>query len=286
MTYQRKEQIGGCTLYLGDCLEVLPTLGKVDAVVTDPPYGIADEPIQGQGRTGKRVGKVNDWHPPSDWDKALNPAWGGVCDAAPLVVWFGQWRRRAEVEAFIRWPLRAEIVWAKDCHVGPPSPVAPRDERLWIFAEHGVKGATFETSVWDQPIIPTWGFKHHKNEKPVALMSRLVQWLNPQTILDPFMGSGTTGVACAKLGRRFIGIEIEPRYFDIACKRIEEAYRQPDMFVEAPAKAEQLALDDYDSVDDSKRSYEEAISEIRRRKLLAGEVEPVNDEERRMVGEA
>ena len=64
-----------------------------------------------------------------------------------------------------------------------------------------------------------------------------------QTILDPFMGSGTTGVACAKLGRKFIGIELKPKYFDIACERIEAAYKQPDLFVEPPAKAVQVGLD-------------------------------------------
>ena len=61
-------------------------------------------------------------------------------------------------------------------------------------------------------------------------------------VLDPFMGSGTTGVACVKLGRKFIGIELEPKYFDIACRRIEDAYKQPDMFIERPKKAEQMTL--------------------------------------------
>ncbi len=61
-------------------------------------------------------------------------------------------------------------------------------------------------------------------------------------ILDPFMGSGTTGVACAKLGRKFIGIEIEPKYFDIACERIRKAYDQPDMFIERPKPPKQEAL--------------------------------------------
>ena len=288
----RVERIGDATLYLGDCLEILPTLPKhcskgrchspvacegfgycrelnfgpygpyegepteltvkqwraewarvADAVITDPPYGIADAPIQGQGRTGKRVGAVNDWHPESWWDKEINAAWGGaVSSVAPVVAWFGQWRKREVVAGIVPLPLRAEIVWAKDCHVGPPSPVAPRDERIWIFSANGIKGATFETSVWDVPIIPTWVHKHHKNEKPVALMSRLVNWLNPASVLDPFMGSGTTGVACAQLGRKFIGIEIEPKYFDIACRRIEDAYRQKPLFQPEPVKAEQGAL--------------------------------------------
>jgi DNA modification methylase len=229
-------QIGDATLILGDCLEVMETLGKVDAVVTDPPYGISDSPIMGQGRTGKRTGSANDWHPESDWDKALNPAWGAVCDLADIIAWFGQWRKREEVAGFMRHPLRTEIVWAKNCHMGPPSPVAPRDERIWVFGADGIKPATFETSVWDDPVIPTWSFKHHKNEKPVALMARLIKWTGAQTILDPFMGSGTTGVAALQLGRKFIGIELDPDYFAIACKRIEEAHKQPRLFPETKQK--------------------------------------------------
>ena len=82
--------------------------------------------------------------------------------------------------------------------------------------------------------------KEHPTQKPVAVMKWCLGFLpKAQTILDPFMGSGTTGVACAKLGRKFIGIEIEPKYFDIACRRIEEAYKQPDMFIELPARAKQ-----------------------------------------------
>ncbi|UCH54430.1 MAG: site-specific DNA-methyltransferase [Pseudomonadota bacterium] len=79
------------------------------------------------------------------------------------------------------------------------------------------------------------GSNAHPTQKPVEVMKQLIpDWA--ETILDPFMGSGTTGVACAKLGRKFIGIEIEPKYFDIACKRIEQAYAQPDMFIrQAPA---------------------------------------------------
>lgn len=142
-------------------------------------------------------------------------------------------------------PIRAEIVWAKDCHVGPPSPVAPRDERIWIFAACGLKPRTFETSVWDVPIIPTWAHKHHKNEKPVALMKRLVAWLRPESVIDPFMGSGTTGVACAQLGIPFTGIEIDKAHFEIACARIEAAQAQPDMFIEPAPKAEQGSLLDH-----------------------------------------
>jgi hypothetical protein len=78
--------------------------------------------------------------------------------------------------------------------------------------------------------------------KPDELLYRLVDWIDAEETLDPFMGSGTTGVACAKMGRKFIGIELEPKYFDIACKRIEDAYAQPDMFIAPPAKAVQETL--------------------------------------------
>ena len=88
------------------------------------------------------------------------------------------------------------------------------------------------------------GERHlHPTQKPVELMLWCLEFFqHSNTILDPFMGSGTTGVACARLGRRFIGIEIEPKYFDIACKRIEQAYRQPDLFIERPAKPVQEAM--------------------------------------------
>ena len=237
----RTEQLAdGVTCILGDCREVLPTLGRVDAVVTDPPYGIEDAAFDFGQRSANRRGGNNVWHPESWWDKELDLRWMTLCaGAAEMVAWFGHWRKREQVEQGIALPLRAEIIWAKDCHVGPPCPVAMRDERIWLFSKAGIKGATFETSVWDCPIIPTWSFKHHKNEKPVALMQRLIRFLGHKTILDPFMGSGTTGVAAVKLGRRFVGIEIEPKYFDIACRRISEALKQPDMFIERPAAPKQ-----------------------------------------------
>jgi site-specific DNA-methyltransferase (adenine-specific) len=227
----RTERIGNATLHLADCLEVLPTLGCVDAVVTDPPYGIADAPQKGGVRKGKRVGGDNVWSAESWWDKEIKAEWcAAACGAAPLVAWFGQWRKREQVERAMPFPLRAEIVWAKDCHAGPPCPVAPRDERIWIFSERGVKGATFETSVWDQAVIPTWSQKEHKNEKPVALMRRLIAWTGAKSVIDPFMGSGTTGVACMDLRIPFVGIEIDPAHFDVACRRIEDAQRQSRMF--------------------------------------------------------
>jgi len=246
VTY-REECIGGQRLILGDCLEVLPTLeaGSVDAVVTDPPYGIGDAPCNTPNRRGKRIGSVNDWHPPSDWDKFINPMWCSTCcEAAPVVAWFGHWSKRPEVEAAMSYPIRAEIVWAKNCHTGAPCPLAMRDERIWLFSACGIIGTRFETSVWDEPIIPTWAHREHRNEKPLRLMSRLVSWLTAGTIIDPFLGSGTTLVAAELLGRRGIGIEIDPGYFDIACRRVEQAAAQPRLFQpDAQGAPEQYTLE-------------------------------------------
>ena len=232
MSYERKEHIGDATLYLGDCMDILPTLDKVDAVVTDPPYGISDKPMAlGAGRGGSRQGGDGDYFPAAEWDKEFpGDKLAACCAVSPIVAWFGQWRKRLEAESAARHPIRCEIVWAKDCHAGPPCPVAMRDERIWVFSEAGISDRPFETSVWDQPIIPTWERKSHKNEKPVRLMERLVRWVDDGAILDPFMGSGSTGVACVNLGRKFIGIEKEPKYFDIACERIDRAYAQGRLF--------------------------------------------------------
>jgi site-specific DNA-methyltransferase (adenine-specific) len=225
---------GGIQIFLGDCREVLPTLGRQDAVITDPPFGMRDKPLEvgaeaasrrRQGLNGARGGAVNTWHAESDWDKALDPAWAPAClAAAPVLAWFGHWRSRADIEGHLGMSARAEIVWAKDMHCGPPCPVARQDERIWLFSESGIVCKRFDTTVWSEPVIPTWAKKLHKNEKPIALMRRLVALLlvPGECLIDPFMGSGTTLRAAKDLGVRAIGIEIEERYAEIAAKRLAQ----------------------------------------------------------------
>lgn len=214
----------GIAIYQGDCRDVMPTLPRVDLVLTDPPYGIQDRAFQTVApRVGKRTATSNTWHPDSDWDAFIDVAWCELaCLAAPTVAWFGHWRKRESVEAGMAYPLRAEIIWAKDCHVGPPCPLAMRDERIWVFSAQSVQGRTFETSVWNEPMIPTWEYKHHKNQKPEGLIKRLLRWLPDGVVLDPFMGSGTTLRAAKDLGRKAIGIEIEERYCEIAANRLRQ----------------------------------------------------------------
>ena len=224
----RCEQIGDATLYLGDCLEILPTLGKVDAVVTDPPYGISFK------------------YASHDDDPESYPSFMRMAVSAALSVcagphfWFqgmpqaGNWhrwfpegfRQMAACKTFVQM-RKGHIQWAHDPIIFWEG-TGGVDETLrdWIVA-----GPEFQ-----------FGKINHPCPRPLRHMTILVGALSG-VILDPFMGSGTTGVACAKMGRKFIGIEIEPKYFDIACKRIEEAYRQPDFFVTAPPPADQTKLD-------------------------------------------
>lgn len=202
VSYKRKEVIGDCTLYLGDCLEVMPLVGDVDAVVTDPPY--------------------------PDWLAEKYHYFDGILDviskidARQLVFW--------STKCDFPLDYTARHVWDKKTGCG--------SEYEFIYERNGQKNfkvlrnylinsdvaASFTGDIWTG----------HKSQKPLHLMVKCIEMLSgdAQTILDPFMGSGTTLVACAKMGRKGIGIELDEDYFDIACKRVEEAYKQPDLFIE------------------------------------------------------
>ena len=216
----RIEHIGDATLYLGDCLDILPTLGKVDAVVTDPPYGIAEK-WKGGFSTKHGWGKAKD-------ESVIRNEW----DGRPL---------DRDALRIVLAAAREHIIWGGNYFELPPS----RCWLVWNKPERGFTLAEAELAwtnrdnvvrVFDCPRSEP--DREHPTQKPVALMSWCVQKTSG-VVLDPFMGSGTTGVACAKLGRKFIGIEIHEPYFDIACRRIEEAYRQPNLFAEPRPKATQ-----------------------------------------------
>lgn len=200
-----KVEIGPATLYRGDCLEILPTLGKVDAVVTDPPYGIsANKMTLGKGK--------KDFDRGGDWDKA-RPDVSWVPGAAPLwCIWGGNYF--ADVL-----PVTNDIlVWHK-----------LNDGRSFSECEFAWTNSGKQARIKSHH----WGGeeKQHPTQKPIQVMSWCIGFFSEaQSILDPFMGSGTTGVACMNLGRKFIGIEIEQKYFDIACERIEAAQAQGRLF--------------------------------------------------------
>jgi DNA modification methylase len=214
---KREEIIGDCRLILGDCLEVLPTLGKVDAVVTDPPYGILD--ITGDAVKGRAKPKWGMWGAGREWDATIS-------DALPLalqmaehsIVWGGNYYNLP--------PRRGWLIWDKIVRNFSSGHV----EMAWTTIGQPTRAFNYSHGE-----LATEG-KFHPTQKPLPLMRWCLGFVpDAKTILDPFMGSGTTGVAAVKEGRSFIGIEIDPGYFEIACDRIRKAYAQPDLFIESPS---------------------------------------------------
>jgi DNA modification methylase len=224
MTYQRKEVIGDATLYLGDCRDLLPTLGKVDAVVTDPPYGLGDKWAGGGG--GKRSSWKFDPSEAMAWDGDTAEGVVELSDAAPqVIIWGGNYYPMPPSRCWLVWDKKQNDKWTTG-----------QAELAWTNLNRPVR--VFRLAQCEQA---NEGPKHHPTQKPLSLMHWCLKWVDG-TILDPFMGSGTTGVACANLGRRFIGIEREPAYFDIAVRRIAKAYEQPRLFDEPPPKPVQPSL--------------------------------------------
>ncbi len=189
----------GVALYLANCLDVLPTLeaGSVDACITDPPYGIGDKM---QGGTWGAAEKYADFR---QWDESPSTELlDAVRRSAPQIILWG-------ANYFHSTPARCWLAWDKSNAV----PTMADMELAWTNLDKPAKRYRGKVGVHSHG---------HPTEKPVGLMLWCLSHVpDAQTILDPFMGSGTTGVACVRTGRRFIGIEKEPRYFAIAVKRIE-----------------------------------------------------------------
>jgi len=209
-----KVQIKDCVMYLGCCEEILPDLGIVSAIVTDPPYGI--------GMDGGNVGyKGFNNFEKLDWDKATPPSETFqllLRSSKHQIIWGGNY--------FPLPPSRCFLIWDKGAGFKGRS-----------YAECEMAWASFDANariISHDPLAKgDYKGKLHPTQKPEAVIRWCINWLPDgcHTFLDPYMGSGTTGVACVKMGRKFIGIEREPKYFEIACKRISDAYDQPDLFV-------------------------------------------------------
>lgn len=216
MTYRRKEIIGGCELYLGDCLEVMPLIGEVDAVVTDPPYGMN---FQSNHRKEKHKKINND-------NSIYLLQWACNLNISHSKYIFCRWENIADIPK-----PKSCITWVKNNHsMGDLEHEHGRQTEICVFY-NGVNNFWPKQRPNDVIKSARTGNYLHPTEKPVALMEVIVSWTKG-IVIDPFMGSGTTLVACAKMGRKGIGIELDEKYFDIACKRVEEAYKQPDMFIE------------------------------------------------------
>jgi DNA modification methylase len=221
----RVEHIGNATLFQADCMDVLPTLPKVDAVITDPPYGTADL------WSAPNVPKARKWHlfgegEIQQWDTPQDVVLTFPKLAPKVIVWGGQF-----------YPLptsRAWLVWNKIIRNFSTSVC----ELAWTNLDKPVDAFDFSHGA-----LAAEG-KEHPTQKPLGLMTWCIEHASPcDLILDPFMGSGTTGVAAIQMGRSFIGIEREPKYFDIACRRIEQAQKQGKLFEPEQAKPEQLGIE-------------------------------------------
>lgn len=216
MTITREERIGGQRLILGDSRLVLGAVSSPDAIVTDPPYGIgitkSNRLAVSRGMGGK------------SWDDQPADMAALLAIGCQMIVWGGNY--------FDLPPCRAPLVWDKNN--------AGRDfadfEMAWTNLDMVARRIVFRPMNMD-------GGKLHPTQKPIIVMEWCLGFLpHAKAILDPFMGSGSTLVACQKLGRSGTGIEIDPDYFEIACKRVDEATRQPDLFVAPAAPPVQEAL--------------------------------------------
>lgn len=213
------EKIGDATLYLGDCREILPTLPKADAVVTDPPYGMSFQ----SNHYGPNSSDVGHDKIKGD-DNAQLMQFACRIDAIHSRYIFCRWDNIAEIP-----PPKSVIHWVKNnWSMGDLEHEHGRQTEQLVFYP-GPEHRWPASRPADVISAARSGNTFHPTEKPVKLIEAIVNW-TIGAVFDPFMGSGTTGVACANLGRKFIGIEIEPKYFDIACERITYAQNQLRLF--------------------------------------------------------
>lgn len=208
------EQIGDCTLYCGDCRDILPTLGTSGWVlVTDPPFG------RGMAKQAAHSSiRDHDQWPAHTWDDARPDAalWQQLLAYPVLAIWGGNYFTD------VLPPSPAWLAWLKPEH-GSGFSLADM-ELCWTNQAFAARCRPF----------PRRDGHQHPTQKPVSVMRWTLEWMPAGGILDPFMGVGSTGVACVRLGRRFLGIEIERAYFDIACQRLEAEYAQPRLFPPQP----------------------------------------------------
>jgi hypothetical protein len=224
----RKEVIGGCELYLGDCREILPTLTG-DVVVSDPPYGISHRrgACGDRGKAAITLGASDIFGDDEPFDPSHLLAW-------PCLLWGANYY--AQLLPVGRW-----LIWDKTFGGGAGD--FSDAEMAWC-SERGATRTFRHLWMGVQRKSQVGDPRQHPTEKPIALMEWCLGFFpNAATVLDPYMGSGTTGVACVRAGRKFIGIEIDPDHFNTACRRIEAAVKQPDLFIAEPSpKPQQLSL--------------------------------------------
>lgn len=211
--------IGDAELWHGDCREVLPLLPVHDLMLTDPPYGISINSSHRLSTSRGHVGYAWDDKPVPHWLMLLL-----VDKANHLIVWGGNYYKL--------WPARCFLIWDKQ-----------NDGRDFADCELAWTNIDAVARIFRKRPMNMDGGKEHPTQKPIGLMTWCIDKApNVKTVCDPFMGSGTTGVACMQLGRKFTGIERERRYFDIACERIAAAQAQGSLLLKEPEKPMQCGM--------------------------------------------
>ena len=252
--WKRKEVIGDCTLYLGDCLEVLPTLEPMDHVISDPPYEARMQALHAQFKLRRNDGgaqrkelnfqSVQDIRDPFlDQAKRLSRGWLlAFCNVEGV----GEWQAAILARDM---KFKTTCIWNKPDATPKLNGQGPALSyecftTTWCGKGHARWNAGGKRGVYTHLTNQKTRHGAHPTEKPVSLMSEIIfDFTNEgEVVCDPFMGSGTTGVACVKLGRQFVGIEQDPTYFEIACERIRAAVKQPDMFNSREPKGQQLSI--------------------------------------------
>jgi site-specific DNA-methyltransferase (adenine-specific) len=250
----RTETIGDCTLYNGDCLEVMETLGPVSHVISDPPYEARMQELHaqfklrrtdgGQQRKALNFQSIAEVREPFlDRAKPLNQGWLlAFCNVEGV----GEWQH-AILQRDMK--FKTTCIWVKPDATPKLNGQGPALSyecitTTWCGKGHARWNAGGKRGVYTHLTNQRDRDGRHPTEKPIPLMAELLaDFTNAgETILDPFMGSGTTGVACARMGRKFIGIELDAKFFDIACERITKAYAQGDMFADRPKKVKPLDM--------------------------------------------
>lgn len=219
----RKEVIGDCTLYLGDCIELLPKIERVDCVITDPPYG--DGANAAYGKHYKKIAGNDDPLLNCTMLRYIYHCLRKNASIYNFTTWKHQDFLRAFITRYTRFNVRHSVVWDKGMKMGA---AFRNSHELILVLEKGKPGYLRRNFADVQRFsMPHHSAATHPHEKPLGLLEGiLAHSTRPgETVLDPFMGSGSTGVACAKTGRKFIGIELDEAYFEMACRRIEEAYK-------------------------------------------------------------
>ena len=245
MTYKQKVIIGDAVLYLGDCMDVLPALDKVDAVVTDPPYELSDSG-PGKSHYGMSLNKFDG----DDYKNIVNgfdfesvfyqlrelcKPFNAFCFCSNKQI--SKLMQVNELAGF----ATTLLIWHKTNSAPFANGVWRGDIEYCIHARG--RGAYFQGNAKQKEKVSSFPIvvdSAHPTVKPLELIRKYLEICTDvnHSVIDPFMGSGTTGVAATQLGRKFIGIEREPKYFDIACQRIEQAAAQGRLF--EPVRAKQV----------------------------------------------